>query len=322
MKPTINVVVTCTKRKRVSPKRELQLRSVKGRSLAEKNGLWLRRLDEAVGEGIAAQDLYAGDHWSVVRALDKAAADSKLRVKIWVCSAGYGLIDLDTKLHPYAATFSVGVADSITRGMRKLDPRDSAKQWWRLLTKWKGPTSGSPRSIAELARIHPHHSLLIVGSPNYLTALEDDLLKAAKSLKGVGRLMIVSGASARISQLSKYCLPCSAVLQSVVGGSRSSLNVRLARRLLEEIPPDKLNYSTAHAKLERLIRRQPKRKPKARRKTNDAAVRAFIIRAFVSNPGVGCDALLRRFRAGNRACEYSRFRAMFRRVNKEKANGN
>src|SRR5690348_14722814 len=98
MKPTINMVVTCTKRKRISPKRELQLRSVKGRSLAEKSRLWLRRLNKAAGKRIAARDLYAGDHWSIVRALDEAAADSKLAVNIWVCSAGYGLVSLDTKL--------------------------------------------------------------------------------------------------------------------------------------------------------------------------------------------------------------------------------
>jgi hypothetical protein len=318
MKPTINVVVTCTKRKRLSPKRELQLRSVKGRSLVEKNKLWLLRLKKALGEKTSARDLYAGDHWSVVRALDRAAADSKLSVNIWICSAGYGLVGLDAKLHPYAATFAVGFADSITRGMPKLDPGESAKEWWALLTKWQGPTTGSPRSIAGLAKIDPNSPLLVVASPNYLIALENDLLKAAKSLKGVGRLMIVTSASQRVSQLSEYCLPCSAVLQRVVGGARTSLNVRLARRLLEQIPSDEFNYSTAYKKLKRLIRQQPKCKRKARLKTNDEAVEKFIAKAFGSDQGAGCDALLKDLRASGRACEYSRFRSLFRRIKKEK----
>ena len=321
MKPTINVVVTCTKRKRIFPERDLQLRSVRGRSLAERNRFWLFRLKKAAGKTTNARDLYAGDHWSVVRALDREVTNSKLAVDIWICSAGYGLVGLDAKLHPYAATFAVGFLDSITRGMSKLDPWEGGKQWWRLLTKWKGPTTGSPRSIAALARRHPQRPLLVVASPNYLSALEDDLLNAAKSLKGDGRLMIVTSASQRVPELSKYCLPCSAVLQSVVGGARTSLNVRLARKLLEEISPGKLNYSTARKKLERLVRQQPKSKPKPRRKTNDAAVRQFIIKALKRDPGVSCNALLRRFRAGGRACKYSRFRALFRPIKKEKANG-
>lgn len=317
MNPTINVVVTCTKRKRLSPKRELQLRSVKGRSLEEKNKLWLQGLKRAAGKKVTARDLYAGDHWSVVRALDRAVVESKLAVNIWICSAGYGLVGLDAKLHSYAATFAVGFPDSITRGMPKLDPRESAKEWWGFLTKWKGPTNGSPRSVAGLAKIHPHSPLLVVASPNYLTALEDDLLNAAKSLKGTGRLMIVTSASQRVSQLSEYCLPCSAVLQRVVGGARTSLNVRLARRLLEEIPADKFNHSTAQRKLVRLIRRQPKSERKPRQKTNDAAVERFIVEASKRDPRVGCDALLKRFRASGHACEYSRFRSLFRRIKKE-----
>lgn len=311
---TINIVVTCTKRKRFAVERDLQLRTVRGGTVRERNRKWLRRLRNASGDAVSALELYAGDHWSAVKSLRQTAAESGFAVEIWICSAGYGLVPINANVHPYAATFSAGLPDSIARGIRDASVGDCAKQWWNLLTKWRGPSTRCPRSIQSLARRYPNRPLLIVASPSYLAAIEDDIELAARFLDDAGRLMIFSSSPPKASRITNHCLPCSAVLQRVVGGARTSLNVRVARTTLERLSPDKLNYGAAKRELQRLIGRQPKTEESARLRTSDSAVRRFIVRELKKNRRTAFGSLLRQFRDRGNACEYSRFRALFRGV--------
>jgi hypothetical protein len=321
MRPTINIVVTCTKRKRFSAKRELQLRTVGGKTVSEKNQMWLRRLRSSSGDRVLASELYAGDHWSVVRSLGETAAVSGFTAKIWICSAGYGLIPLNANVHPYAATFSPRLRDSITHGMPEASVDESARQWWRLLAKWAGPKVGCPRSIESLARRHPKSPLLIVASPSYLAAIEDDIELAAKLLNDSRSLLIFSGNPRKSSQIMRHCLPCSAVLQRVVGGARTSLNVRLARRMLERLAPGKLDHGRAKRELQRLIDRQPKMGGLRRQRTSDASIQEFILRGLKKDQDATFGSLLRQFRDRGNACEYSRFRALFRGIQRENLHG-
>src|SRR4051812_26361709 len=99
---TVNVVVTCTKRKGrpVAPRQ--MLRTVPdGRSIKQRAASWLNRL-QGGGEATPVIDLYAGDHWSVVRSIAVAHEEAP-RARLWVCSAGYGLVPLESHLLPYSA---------------------------------------------------------------------------------------------------------------------------------------------------------------------------------------------------------------------------
>lgn len=317
MRTTINIVVTCTKRKRFSVKRNMQLRTVGGKTITERSQSWLRQLRNPLGDLVSAADLYAGDHWSVTRSLEETATASGFKPEVWVCSAGYGLIPLNADVAPYAATFSPGFPDSITRSLPRASTDVAARIWWKLLTKWRGPKSGCPRSIESLARRHPKSPILIVASSSYLAAIQEDIEVAVGVLKDAGLLMIFSGGPGKASQLVNHCLPCNAVLQRVVGGARTSLNVRLARRILERIPPDRLNYDTAKNELRRLIGRQPKLLGLKRQRTSDNAIRAFIVKELKKDREVAFGSLLRQFRDQGSACEYSRFRTLFRRVQRE-----
>ncbi len=139
MERAINIVVTCTKRKSQPATSNLRLRSVRAKTVAEKLDIWLNRLGAASSELLPGRELYAGDHWSIVKSLADTAAKSGLVARVWVCSAGYGLISLDSKVRPYAATFTPGLPDSVARGIRKPPAAQVGKEWWGLLTKWSGP---------------------------------------------------------------------------------------------------------------------------------------------------------------------------------------
>ena len=79
MKP-INIVVTCTKRKRLPPADGLEMRGIDARDVDSTFAEWSSRLELCTAEPIPARRLYAGDHWSVVQSLEDVAAASKLDI--------------------------------------------------------------------------------------------------------------------------------------------------------------------------------------------------------------------------------------------------
>ncbi len=175
----INLVVTCTKKKLRPVRDALQLRNVTpALPVKSRASRWLERLRRASGNSVSALSLYGGDHWSVVRELATKSLFGHCEVRIWVCSAGYGLIPLESRLHPYSATFSSGHPDSIACGTT-YDAAAHA-EWWGRLSEWEGPSPGSPRTISDLARWFPNDLLLTVMSETYLLAAGSDLRAAVE----------------------------------------------------------------------------------------------------------------------------------------------
>src|SRR5262245_5045531 len=128
------------------------LRSVGGGTPAERAAVWLKRVRGHRAERVAIEGLYAGEHWSVVRSLARPTAGLGAKVRVWVCSAGYGLLTWDSRAAPYAATFTPGQADSVDRIGRAGDTESAAQDWWKHLGSWEGPTPGAPRSVTDLVR--------------------------------------------------------------------------------------------------------------------------------------------------------------------------
>src|SRR5690348_3639795 len=86
----LHVIVTCANRKTLPVPRALRLDNIPGRGTAQRVREWTGRLAEASSAPlIAAQDLYAGEHWMIARGLPRQI--SRARARLWVCSAGYGL---------------------------------------------------------------------------------------------------------------------------------------------------------------------------------------------------------------------------------------
>src|SRR5262249_43525449 len=147
-------------------------------------------------------------------------------IRIWVCSAGYGLIGLDSTIAPYAATFSPGHPDSVvSQGC----PRQRAlPAWWTALARWKGPKPAGPRTIARVAEEHPADFLPVALSAHYMTAVAEDVQAAARALQDRNQLAIISVGAGALPLLADWRLPCEASLQEGTGGALASLNVRLA----------------------------------------------------------------------------------------------
>jgi hypothetical protein len=311
---TINLIVTCTKRKTQAPARSLMLRDVPKVSPDERVAAWVDRITQASGELCAVRDLYSGDHWSIARDLDGVAIGPRGRLRVWVVSAGYGLLRLDNRLHSYSATFAVRHPDSVIGRSRGLTPVQTQRQWWKRLTAWSGPWPRQPRTIAAVAAEWPRSPLIVVASEIYLQSLRDDLWEARQQLADPKWLSIVSAGSRDLQGMAEHLVPCDARLESLVGGARRSLNMRVARQVLNEIGPSQPTLPVLRDRFAELLAKAPAVRTYDREPLTDDQVLAFIGKSVNRDPRLRGTPLLRRLRDDGFACEYSRFMKLFRSI--------
>jgi hypothetical protein len=314
----VNLIVTCTSRKTKTPARGFRLRDLSEKSLSRRAQHWIEKLRVKDSEGeahVEAFKLYCGEYWSVVRELPSAARKSGVSIRFWICSAGYGLIAPYSKIRSYSATFSPEELDCVTRGLNVAARRVAAQEWWKQIAMWSGPGGNRVRSLASLARRYPRTPLLVVASPDYLHALEKDLSGALDALSDPDLLLIVSAGTRSFGKFWRNLVPCDARLQSLVGGTRASLNIRIAKLLVERSGKMRLNVKRVSAELGRLLRRQPAIENYQRRAATDQQVRTFIRnQAYKNGMVMSRSALLRKFRDSGNACEQSRFANLYRQT--------
>lgn len=316
MPTDIHIVASCTDRKRVPAPPELRLREIRAPDIRTRARRWWDNLQAHSHSTTQAQDLYAGDHWRIVLELPALADRAHLRPHLWVASAGYGLIPADAAIRPYSATFSRGHADSVVLGSTDQGAAAAHRQWWQALSEEVEPASSRPRSISRLAKKNPHARFLVVASPAYVAALEDDLRQAADVLRHPEQLIIVSTPSPLATgALAPHWVPSSAHLQEQMGGARLSLHARVARDILQRVQTEAgfLDAPRVQEHYARLIQRSAPPKRYERTPMTDDEVRQFIERALHAE-ALSCSATLRRLRDSGRACEQQRFKRLFHQL--------
>lgn len=311
MGKAINIVVTCTSRKTQAPLARFHLGEVRGRSIEERAQKWIDRLRANDGADIPALQLYCGEYWSIARSLPAAARDAGIAARIWICSAGYGLISPQSEVRSYSATFSPYERDSVTRGFDSESKKIAAQQWWHTLARWSGPKGTELRSITAIARRYPRVPLLVVASSDYLHAIDQDLIGATGLLANSSLLLIASAGMRTFGKLTDHLLPCDARLQSCLGGTRGSLNIRIAKRLLRYIGRGPISLEQQKSQLRRLLNKQPPIEQYRRRPLTDEHLKEFICLELKRNSGASRSLLLRKLRDSGRACEQSRFAGLY-----------
>ncbi len=314
MNKAVNIIVTCTSRKTQDPTRGYRLRDLRKKAISTRARTWIETLRTSGESQSKASELYCGEYWSVVRSLPMTARKSGVIVRSWICSAGYGLISPQSQIRAYSATFSPNERDCVTRGFVGSARRDAAQQWWREIGQWHGPRGNDLRSVQSIAHRYPRTPLLVVASPDYLCALEKDLSNALDTLLDPDLLLIVSAGTRSLGKLTDHLLPCDARLQPVLGGTRGSLNIRIARLLLEGAGRTLLNVERGSNELRKLLSKQSPIVRYDRRAVTDQQVRTFIRLQLNRKGVVSRSVLLRRFRDSGKACEQSRFANLYRQM--------
>lgn len=275
----------------------------------ERFAAWRGALRNAKGKRTRADELYQGGYWSVVRDLSNVATSMGWRTKLWVSSAGYGVVGNDEPLVPYSATFSTGHADSVT-GSSFDDLK--LKSWWKCATSGR---SALGRSITSIAQSDPRSTILVLASPTYLHAMAKDLASSIPEFRNRGGLFIVSSRVPSEPGLGECWLPSRANLQASLGGGLVSLHARSARHLLGKVSPRdfvKENLSIMSKELEGDVV-MGKTRP-AGSVMSDTEVVAFIKAHLGTHPKASHTGLLRQLRESGKACEQSRFRDLFKQL--------
>lgn len=314
MKP-VNVVVTCTKQKTQEADPSLQLRHIHCDTISKRVAAWKKRTEHWYRSTVTARSLYAGDHWAVARDIQSLRPGGR-SINLWVISAGFGLLSLDTPIPAYSATFStrhpdtVVLPDAVQVSTRAAECK---REWWNSLIRQEWPRE-KPISIADLAAEFPDCPLLIAASSNYLHAVEDDLLDTVRILKSRNLLALISGGTDDLGELTGNLIPCDARLQPIVGGILRSLNVRALRHYLQHCGSEMPGCRTMTAAFQTLLEHAPRQVRHQRAPVSDEELRRFVVAAMRSRRAISHTRLLKELRASGRACEQTRFRTVYREV--------
>jgi hypothetical protein len=301
---TVHLVVTCSNRKTAAVPADLRIASVAGENVRDRFTAWTSRLERTPSAKLAALDLYSGEHWQVARSLPDIAQSAGNPVKLWVCSAGYGLVPADALLSPYSATFARGHADSVTQ------TADEARAWWRMQSTWSGPAPGSPRSLADLAALEPDSLIIAALSATYLASCGDDVVAAACKLDAQENMTLVSAGTSPRGVFADVLCPVDGDLRGALGGTLMALNVRAVGHILASLTTETPTRTAARKVIAQLSAAtapivRPRREP-----ASDQEIRGLIAERLRAAPA-SCTSMLRQFRSEGRACEQSRFARLY-----------
>lgn len=306
MARSLHIVASCSDRKSEPP--AVRLRDVRARSIEQRFAKWRDALTSATVARVDAEHLYQGGYWTVVRGLPAVASARGWKAQLWAVSAGYGVVKGSKKLVPYSATFARGHEDSVS-----LEAGDEAAANW-----WRCATSGSYKlgtSIRAIAASDPLATVLVIASPSYLRAMQDDLGASIGEFSGSGSLFIISSRiPATDAKLDRCWLPSRGALQAGLGGALVSLHARTARHLLATVRPQDFVQEKLSLMTKRLEGVEEKKKRVSGSAMSDDEVLAFIRMRLDGDPVLSHTRLLRELRESGRACEQGRFRRLFNQV--------
>lgn len=286
----LTLVVTCTDRKATAPEVALHARSLPAATVQERATLWKERVKNASHTHSLA-DLYRGDHWTQARQLRDAATTAGFEADLWVASAGLGLQPVSASAPSYAATFSTRHADSVAT------TTGGNAQWWGHLQEGTGRAT-----LQELGKTGP---VLMALSEVYAKAMETDI----RALAAVASEALIFGGVDEIAGVQR--VPADAGLRRALGGTLTSLNVRMAASWLRHCQDGSLTSTATSGSWEKWAASESRPERHNRQPTTDDEVVTFIRQQTASQPGISRTRLLRLLRDEGRACEQSRFADLY-----------
>jgi len=122
-------------------------------------------------------------------------------------------------------------------------------------------------------------------------------------------LLVANGLTG--SELQQYRVPMSAKFQQSLGGTRMSLNARVAKRIIELAPSHRWNAPDVHRLLSDELGALRALPVYDRETMTDSEVVAFITGTIATQGPLPQSRLLRQLRDQNKACEQKRFARLY-----------
>lgn len=336
--PKLHIIVNCASRKRISPK--ISLGEIAEPDLEKRAEIWWKRLNNpsnffSQNDNLSSKDdkkleainLYIGSYWASIRKLPTAAVSAGFDPRLWIISAGYGLISASEEISSYSATFSKYDEDSVITGKNSYPTKtDILQNWWKAISNY-AVSGNNQRSISQLIKNHSNDYFLIVASFDYLSAIEQDLVKGLDFFDDLDKLIIITSKSKFFDgKLSKHLIPSDARLQCnkecpefcekhfIKPGIRGAISSNLALRIIETVKIQDFNALKIKSQVADFIKQSPELLKFNRTRLKDDKVREFIAKELNKTPSSSCSFLLRKLRNSGQACEQKRFTQIYRGV--------
>jgi len=273
---------------------------------------WLKRARDHVDQRPAGE-IYAGPGWATLLAARKAA-EERAECRLYIMSAGFGLLEASERIPPYSATFAPG-ADQVSRritGHGSVVERHQT--WWRLINTARG------RGYYPLTEaLREAEQCVVAVGVNYLLAASRDFeeLTRARDPEQLVLICVGAGNSAVRDTLRPYLLPFDLRTESFLPGPRTTINARAARWLLSQVVP---RVGWCRHDLEEAVVSALANRPRARagrQHSDDDTIIRWIRERLSQDPQSSKTALLRHHRQSGLACEQARFARLVERARRE-----
>lgn len=285
---------------------------------------WKEALRESALKPKQAAELYSGPLWKASMEVWGIVRNRVPDARLWVLSAGHGLIAADSGIVPYDITFQeskAGVPSLFSKAQLESGPnsrRSVSQRWWQLLTE---SNSKKPSSIRELLANsnQADFSLFVIGK-DYLDAVFDDLKEGIRSAPDPSHIAVISNNvdDPLAKQLRPHWLHASSRFVNLKGANSTLVNPKIAKELLWHMFEEGGGLgSWSLAGFDGFLKKtsdsldepiRPIRTP-----SSDEDVTDFI-RESLKHGRRSFTNLHRKWRDSGRACEYTRFRELFNQI--------
>lgn len=308
----INLITTCTNGKNSDSKAILSLSQFSsGRTPSNVlMNSWCNALKEAIltSATVCAEDLYKGGHWATAKAILK-----QYPVDLWILSAGLGLLHHKDKVIPYKATFAVGYEESIPSYSHEYVGKTFHRTWWKEISERSCFKSQHPTSITELMKKNNRDFFIICGSPDYINAIELDVINGLEYLVDSKKQLLIITSKKINNRLEGYLFKTSQKMANWLKCNMLMLNISMAKYIINDFTSNKsndLNEISLHISDD--LSELPEREIKKGIRRSPEEVNHFILKMMHQEPGISATHALRTFRDSGNSFEEKRFRAAFK----------
>lgn len=270
---------------------------------------WCNALNNAISTSatVSAENLYKGGHWATAKTILK-----EYPVDLWVLSAGLGLIHHKDKVIPYKATFAVGYEESIPSYSHEFIGKSFHRTWWKEISERSCFKSHHPTSITELMKKNSKDFYVICGSPDYINAIELDVINGLEYLVNAKKQLLIITSKKINDRLGEYLFETNKKMAQWLKCNLLMLNISMAKYIIHELvhnKSDDLNNISQHVSDQLIDLPEVEIKKGIRRSLED--VNQFILKIIHQEPSISATQALRTFRDAGNSFEEKRFRAAF-----------
>jgi hypothetical protein len=237
---------------------------------------------------------------------------------VWVVSAGYGFISIEKEISSYDATFNSNNENSVSRFFSEGNLVDKNVNWWNRINK--NILKGEPVGPLEyLYKNNLDDIFFFVVPPNYLKVLEPELDKLVTTgIINKKNTFIFSSKQNLEESLTSLFFAAKDDFCKYLGGSRISLNIRLASHILKALDLERAVAPQVEKLYNEILINSSPAKKYNRKKLSDKEVNDFIKSELklLNIKNASASKLLRILRDKGMACEQKRFSKLYNNLSK------